>query len=143
MYRFFHFHINSDKDADCLQSNNNIFSNDLWLVFSISVLFLKVWFNKTSKMKLRLFVFLIVYLLLFLHKQIKIPDHYEVIGTCCRYEFFTFDSMDTCEDIQTLITQLTINHYSVSKFEYKNLNSFSQLLLIFSGDISLNPGPVH
>ena len=48
-----------------------------------------------------------------------------------------------CEDIQTLITQLTINHYSVWKIEYKNLNSFSQLLLLLSGDISLNPGPVH
>ena len=28
---FIHFHINIDKDADCLQSNNNVFSNDLWL----------------------------------------------------------------------------------------------------------------
>ena len=51
--------------------------------------------------------------------------------------------METCEDIQTLITQLTINHYSVSKLEYKNLNLLSQLLLLLSGDISLNPGPVH
>ena len=57
---FFHFHINIDKDADCRQSNNNVFSNDLWLVLSTSVLFLKVWFNKTSNIKLRLFVFLII-----------------------------------------------------------------------------------
>ena len=40
-------------------------------------------------------------------------------------------------------TQLTINHFSISKLKYKNLNSFSQLLLLLSGDISLNPGPVH
>ena len=74
-HAFFRFHININKDADCLQSNNNVFSNDLWLVFSTSVLFLQVCFNKTSNIKLRLFVFLIFYLLLFLCKQIKTPDH--------------------------------------------------------------------
>ena len=105
---FFHFHINIEKGADCLQNNNNVYANDLWLAFA-SVLFLKVWFNKTGIIKLRLFVFLLVYLLLSLHKQIKTPDHYEVIWTCCRYEFFTFDYIDTFKDIQTLITQPTIN----------------------------------
>ena len=40
-------------------------------------------------------------------------------------------------------TQLTINHFSISKLKYKNLNSFSQLLLLLSGDKSLNPGLVH
>ena len=49
----------------------------------------------------------------------------------------------TCEKIQSLGTQLTMNHFSISKLKYKNLNSFSQLLLLLSGDISLNPGPVH
>ena len=40
-------------------------------------------------------------------------------------------------------TQLTINHFSISKLNYKNLNSFYQLLLLLSGNISLNPGPFH
>ena len=140
---FFHFHITMNKDSYCFQSNNNVFSNNLLLVFSTSVLFLKVSLNKTSNIKLRLFVFLIVYLLFFLLKQIKIPDHYEVIRTFSRYEFLTFDYIDSCEDVQTFITQLTINTYSVSKLEYKNQNSFSLLLLLLSGNISFNPGPVH
>ena len=56
----------------------------------------------------------------------------------------TFDYIDTYEDIHKLLSTLvTINHYLVSKLEYKNLNSFSQLLLLLSGNISLNPGPVH
>ena len=37
---FFYFHINIDKDVYCLQSNSNVFPNNLWLVFSISALFL-------------------------------------------------------------------------------------------------------
>ena len=39
--------------------------------------------------------------------------------------------------------QLTINHYSISKLKYQSLNSFSHLLLLLSGDISLNLGPVY
>ena len=81
-------------------------------------------------------------MLLFLHKHIKTPDHHEAIRSCSKHEFFTFDYIDTCENIQLLGTQLTISHFSISKLKYKNLNSFSQLLSLLSGDISLNPGPV-
>ena len=51
--------------------------------------------------------------------------------------------MVTYEDIQTLITQQMIYHYSVSKLNCKNLNSLSQLLLLLFGDISLSPSAVH
>ena len=140
---FFHIHTSIDKDVDCLQSNNNSSSKNLWLLFSASFLFLKIWFSKSGNITLRLYVFLIVYLLLFLQKHIKNSDHQETIRCCSRYEFFTSEFIDTCEDIQSLITQLTINHYSISKLKYQNLNSFSHLLLLLSGDASLNPGPVH
>ena len=140
---FFHTHTNIDKDVNCLQSNNNASSRNLWLLFSASFLFLKIWFSKSGNITVRLYVFLIVYLLLFLQKQIKNSDHQETIRRCSRYEFFTSDFIDNCEDIQSLITQLTINHYSISKLKYQNLNSCSHLLLLLSGDISLNRGPVH
>ena len=104
--------------------------------------FSKVWFNNGSNIKLRILAILIASVLLFLHKDIKTPDHHEAIRSCSRHEFSTFDYIDTCENIQSLGTQLTISHFSISKLKYKNLNSFSQLLLLLSGDISLNPGPV-
>ena len=78
-----------------------------------------------------------------MHKQVKTPDHDEVIRTSRRYESFTFDYIDTCQNIQTLITKLSINHYSVSNPKHKNLNSFPQLLLLLSDDMILNPGLVH
>ena len=81
--------------------------------------------------------------MLFLHKHIKTPDHNEAIRSCSKHENFTFDYIDTCEIIQSLETQLTVNHFPISKLKYKNLYSFSQLLLLLSDDISLNPGPVH
>ena len=140
---FFHIHTNIDKDVNYLQSNNNSSSKNLWLLFSASFLFLKIWFGKSGNITLRLYVFLIVYLLLFLQKHIKNSDHQETIRRCSRYEFFTSDFLDACEDIQSLITQLTINHYLISKLKYQNLHSFSHLLLLLSGDISLNPSPVQ
>ena len=111
--------------------------------FCNSIFFFKVWFNKRSNIELRLLVILIVSVLLLLHKHIKTPDQNEAIRNCSKHEFFTFDYIDTCEKIQSLETQLTINYFSLLKLNYKNLNYFSQLLLLLSGDISLSLGPVH
>ena len=86
---------------------------------------------------------LITFALLFLHKHIKTPDRNEPIRSCSKHEFFTFDYINTCRNIQSFGTQLTINHFLISKLKYKNLYSFSQLLLLLSGDISLNPCLIH
>ena len=73
----------------------------------------------------------------------KIPDHHKTIGSCSKYEFSTYDYIDTFTNIQSLGTQPTINYFSISKVKYINLNYFSQLLLLLSSDINLNLGPVH
>ena len=112
------------------------------VTFSTFFFFLKVWFNNRSNIKLRILVILIVSVLLFLYKHIKTPGHHEAIRSCSKHEFFTFDYIDTCEDIQPLKTQLPVSQFSISKLKNKDLNSFSQLLLLLSGDISLTPGPV-
>ena len=119
----------------------------LWMIYGYFLqpcfFFLKVWFNNRRNIKLRLLVTLIVSVLLFLHRHIKNLDQNEAIKSCSKHKLFIFDYIDTCENIQSLWTQLIINHFSISKLKYKNLNSFSQLLLLLSGDISLNAGPVH
>ena len=104
-----HVCFNIDKDADCFLSNNSTSSNDLWLPFSTLFFFLKVCFNNISNIKLRLFVILII----FYTSILKNPGHLEVIRTCSRQEIFTFAYIDTCEDIQSLIIQLTIDHFSI------------------------------
>ena len=132
-FYFFHIHANTDKDANCFQSNYNSSSKNLWLLFSVSFLFLNIQFNKSGNITLRLFLFLFVYFFIFLHKHIKTTDHQEAVRSCSRYEFFTSDFIDTCEDVQSLITQLTIDHYSFSKLKYQNLNSFFLCYQHFQG----------
>ena len=46
------------------------------------------------------FLFLIVYMVVFLHYYIKTPVHPEAIRRCESYEFFTSDFTGNCEDIQ-------------------------------------------
>ena len=104
---------------------------------------LKVWFNKSGNIAFRLFYFYLFICCYLLHKHIETSDHQEAVRSCSRYGFFTSDFIETCEDIQFLITRLTIYHYSISKLKYQNFDSFSHLLLLLSGDISLNPGPFY
>ena len=60
-----------------------------------------------------------------------------------RSEFFASEFMNICDDFQLLVTQMNSTFYSVSKFKYRNLNSYFHLLILLSGDISLNPEPSH
>ena len=90
---------NIDNDVDGLEKNNNVSSNDLWLVFYTLLLFF------TSNVK----TFVNIYTMFSLYKQIKTRNH-DGKSTCIRYQFFTSDFIDTCEDIQSLMTQQTIDH---------------------------------
>ena len=51
--------------------------------------------------------------------------------------------MNICDDFQFSDNRMNSTLYSVSKLEYRNLNSYFHLLKLLSGDIGLNPGPTH
>ena len=55
--------------------------------------------------------------------------------------FFASKFMNNCDDFQILVTRINNTPYFVSKVKYRNLNSF--LLILLSGDPSLNPGPSY
>ena len=76
---------------------------------------------------------------LFLKKK-NSSDFFNDVRTCTRSEFFASEFMNICYDFQFLVTQMNSAFYSVSKLEYRNLNSYFHLLILLS---SLNPGPNH
>ena len=59
-------------------------------------------------------------------------------------ELFTNKSIDVCNLLHRshVILHNAFMFFVLSKFKYKNKDSFLKLLLI-SGDITLNPGPSH
>ena len=70
-------------------------------------------------------------------------DLFNDMRTCTRSEFFTSEFMNICDDFQFSVTRISSTFYSVSKLEYRSLNSYFHLLILLSSDKSLNPGPNH
>ena len=66
---FLHVHVDIDKDTDCHKGNNNACANDLSLIFLTSIFYLKVWFNSSSNINVKLFFNLVVVLQLFCYKN--------------------------------------------------------------------------
>ena len=63
--------------------------------------------------------------------------------TCTRPEFFASEFMNLCDDFQFSVTRMNGAFHCVSKLQYRNLNSHFDLLILLSGDISINPGHNH
>ena len=77
------------------------------------------------------------------YKYKNSSDFFNDVRTCKRSEFFVSEFMNICDDFQFSDNRMNSTLYSVSKLEYRNLNSYFHLLILLSGDISLNPGPTH
>ena len=58
-------------------------------------------------------------------------------------KIFTYESIDVCNLLNTSHIHTGFVFFALSKFKYRNKYSFFKLLLLLSGDISLNPGPSH
>ena len=54
---------------------------------------------------------------------------------------FTYESIDACNIPYTSHIHNALIFFTLSKFKYRNKDSFFKLLLLLLGDISLNPGP--
>ena len=102
-----------------------------------------VWCKQKSDKKVKNFLlFLKCMSFLFLQNK-NSSDFFNDVETCTRSEFFASEFMNICNDFQFSVTRINSAFYCVSKLEYRNLNSYFHLLILFSGDISLNPGPNH
>ena len=58
-------------------------------------------------------------------------------------EIFTYESTDACNLLHTSHIHNAFVFFALSKFKYRNKDSFFKFLLLLSGDISLNPRPSH
>ena len=58
-------------------------------------------------------------------------------------EIFTYESIDACNLLHTSHIHNAFVFFALSKFKYRNKDSLFKLLLLLSGDISLNADPSH
>ena len=61
--------------------------------------------------------------------------------SCFTCQFFTHDTIEITNESNTLYFQIELSIFAISKFRFKNDNSFYSLLLLHLGDIILNSGP--
>ena len=71
------------------------------------------------------------------------PKQIGICKTLVNQEFFTLESVPTGENLREVEIRHLLSLYALSKTKHTSHRSFFQFLIILSGDVSLNPGPVR
>ena len=105
-------------------------------------LFFYIYLKKKSDMRLTYFI--IAFACLYSLTGSSYPHcTFMKLKPCNQIQFFTLDFIYICDKLVSFHFSLLCKFYTISKFKRINDNSFHQILLILSGDISLNPGPAY
>ena len=100
-----------------------------------------IFLKHNRELRIKIFEFLVLISVLNVMKYFNHSEVYDSIKICSQLHFFTYKSINTFNDIETSCLHSDLVFFSISKLQYRNSNSYFSLLLLLSGDISLNPGP--
>ena len=96
--------------------------------------------NKGLRLTKLFFVILVIFLCF-----CKIPNNPidSDLKTCSKTEFYTTESMKLQENLGNINRNSTLAYFAISKLRNKSIHfrKFYQILILPSGDVSLNPGP--
>ena len=106
-------------------------------------MFYHIFLKHNRELRIKVFEFLILISVLNVMKYFNHSKAYDGIKNCSQLRFFTYESINTRNNVETLCLHSDLVFFSISKLQYRNSSSYFNLLLLFSGDISLNPGPPH
>ena len=118
--------------------NNAFFLVIFFVVFRV--------FNRKRRKYLKLCylaMFLIVIFLLKLQVKDGLSSNFTSLQKCSINEFFNLETITSCHYIQHIILHRDLVCLAITNLKYRNCNCFYQFLLLLSGDVSLNPGPVQ
>ena len=76
---------------------------------------------------------------------VKVVDEFSQLKVCNRTSFFVPESLDLCNRLANENLAHSLKYYMLSSFliNYQNQGNYVRLLILLSGDISLNPGPLN
>ena len=96
------------------------------------------------KRDMRLPYLLIVFIFLQIHLDLPSRQKaYLKIKIFNKIQFFTVEFIHTCDDLFNFHFNYLCKFHLIPKLKRINNKSFRRILLLLSGDISLNPGPVY
>ena len=121
-------------------NSNNLKLEILFLVFT--VMFYYIFLKHKRELRIEIFEFLTLISVLNVMKYFNHSEVYDGIKIS-QLHFFTYESTNTCHNEENSCLHSDLVFFSISKLQYRNSNFYFSLLLLLSGDISLNPGPPH
>ena len=114
--------------------NANILS--FFFIFLLSFIFLR---KRRKGPRLKIILTSITFVVWILYRFSKPQNRLE---SCFTYHFFTLNTVEITNEVNTSYFQSELSFFAISKFRFKNDNSFYPLLLLLLGNINLNPGHV-
>ena len=114
------------------------YSDNMHILSSFFIFLLSCNFLRKQKNDPRLKIILIStsFLVCIFHKFSKPQSKLKSCLTC---QCFTHDTIERTNEVQTSHFQSELSFFAISKFRFKNENSFYPSLVLLFGDISLNP----
>ena len=76
-------------------------------------------------------------------KYFNHSEVYDGLKICTQLHFFSYESINTCDNVETWSLHSDLSSFSISKLQSRNSNSCFTLVLLISGNTNLNPGPPH
>ena len=129
--------LQTDLTPERMCSNDNCFSLAIIAIIS-PIMFARGFFRNKHK-RVKAFSGRIIFLLSITKSNLLTKS--DILKST--REIFTYESIDACNLLHTCHIHNAFVFFALSKFKYRNKDSFFKLLLLLSGDISLNPGPSH
>ena len=88
-------------------------------------------------------IFLIVILLLKFKIEDGFPFSFTSLQKCSTNEFFNVETITSHHYVQHITLHQNLVYLAITNLKYKDYNNFYQFVLLLSGDVSLNPGPLQ
>ena len=115
-------------------NSDNINILSFFFMFLFSFNFLR---KRKNDPGLKIILTSIAFLVCILYRFSKTQNRWK---SCVACQFFTHETIEITNEVNTSYFLSERTFFAISKFRFKNDNSFYPLLLLLSGDISLNPG---
>ena len=122
--------------------NRSDLINSVYLWLNLSILFSHVFLKSRRDCRLKSIFMCIVFLYSFFYSPFKHKIVYNDIKLCHQIEVFTREYLNANNKLHEAFLNPQYTVLTISKLKQINNKSFYRLLIILSGDISLNPGPV-
>ena len=122
--------------------NRSDLINSVYLCLNFSILFSHVFLKSRRDCRLKSIFMCIVFLRSIFYSPFKHKIVYNDIKLCHQIEVFTSEYLNTNNKLHEAFLNPQYTVPTISKLKQINSKSFYRLLIILSGDISLNPGPV-